>query len=108
LKDFFLHRDEERNRRAGNGGVAHRHPLEVFLRCLCADAQKGCDNQESCKPPARISHFHDIPPVGSHNAMELVGLKVDVIVTAGATDTRAAKEATSTIPIVMTQDNDPV
>jgi ABC-type uncharacterized transport system substrate-binding protein len=40
--------------------------------------------------------------------MELVGLKVDVIVTAGATDTRAAKEATSTIPIVMTQDNDPV
>ena len=35
-------------------------------------------------------------------------LKVDVIVTAGPTATRAAKEATSTIPIVMTFDGDPV
>ena len=34
-------------------------------------------------------------------AAELVRLKVDVIVTAGPTATRAAKEATSTIPIVM-------
>ena len=41
-------------------------------------------------------------------AAELVRLKVDVIVTAGPTPTRAAKEATSTIPIVMTQDPDPV
>ena len=41
-------------------------------------------------------------------AAELVRLKVDVIVTAGPTATRAAKEATSTIPIVMAQDTDPV
>ena len=41
-------------------------------------------------------------------AAELVNLKVDVIVTGGGTDTRAAKEATKTIPIVMLQDNDPV
>ena len=41
-------------------------------------------------------------------AAELVRLKVDVIVTSGATVTRAAKEATSTIPIVMAQDPDPV
>jgi putative ABC transport system substrate-binding protein len=41
-------------------------------------------------------------------AAELVGLKVDVIVTTGATDTRAAKEATTTIPIVFLQDPDPV
>ena len=41
-------------------------------------------------------------------AAELVHLKVDVIVTPGATATRAAKEATSTIPIVMAQDPDPV
>src|SRR6266496_1241532 len=39
---------------------------------------------------------------------ELVRLKVDVIVTGGPTATRAAKEATSTIPIVMTQVGDPV
>ena len=41
-------------------------------------------------------------------AAELVRLKVDVIVTSASVETRAAKEATSTIPIVMTNDNDPV
>ena len=41
-------------------------------------------------------------------AAELVGLKVDVIVTAGAAITPLAKKATATIPIVMTQDSDPV
>jgi putative ABC transport system substrate-binding protein len=37
-----------------------------------------------------------------------VRLKVELIVTGGAGITRAAKEATLTIPIVMTQDSDPV
>jgi putative ABC transport system substrate-binding protein len=41
-------------------------------------------------------------------ATELVHLKVDVIVTGGPTDTRAAKQATTTLPIVMAQDSDPV
>jgi putative ABC transport system substrate-binding protein len=41
-------------------------------------------------------------------AAELVRLKVEVIVTAGPIPTRAAKEATSTIPIVMAYDDDPV
>jgi len=41
-------------------------------------------------------------------AAELVSLKVDIIVTAGQTVTRAAKEATKTIPIVMTNEGDPV
>jgi len=41
-------------------------------------------------------------------AAELVRLNVDVIVTAGPADTKAAKEATSTIPIVMSWDNDPI
>jgi putative ABC transport system substrate-binding protein len=41
-------------------------------------------------------------------AAELVGLKVDVIVTSGPLPTRVTKEATSTIPIVMAQDSDPV
>ncbi len=41
-------------------------------------------------------------------ATELVRLKVDVIVTGGSGNTRAAKEATNTIPIVMAQDSDPV
>ena len=41
-------------------------------------------------------------------AAELVRLKTDVIITAGANSTRAAKAATTTIPIVMAQDPDPV
>jgi putative ABC transport system substrate-binding protein len=41
-------------------------------------------------------------------ATELVRLKVDVIVAGSGGDTRAAKEATATIPIVMAQSDDPV
>jgi len=41
-------------------------------------------------------------------AAELVRLKVDIIVTSGLGSTRPANEATNTIPIVMTQDPDPV
>jgi putative ABC transport system substrate-binding protein len=41
-------------------------------------------------------------------AVELVRLKVDVIVTTGPTSTRAAKESTNSIPIVMTNEADPV
>jgi putative tryptophan/tyrosine transport system substrate-binding protein len=41
-------------------------------------------------------------------AAQLVHLKVDIIVTGGGTSTRAVKEATVTIPIVMGFDNDPV
>ena len=41
-------------------------------------------------------------------AAELVRLNVEVIVTAGSTSSGAAKEATSIIPIVMTQVNDSV
>jgi putative tryptophan/tyrosine transport system substrate-binding protein len=41
-------------------------------------------------------------------AAELVRLKVDIIVTAGAAVTHRAKAATATIPIVMAQDSNPV
>jgi len=44
----------------------------------------------------------------SELAAELVRLKVEVLVTAGPAPTRAAKEASATIPIVMVQDPDPV
>ena len=39
---------------------------------------------------------------------EIVRLKVDIILSHGPTTTRAAKQATSTIPIVMAQDPDPI
>jgi len=41
-------------------------------------------------------------------ATELVRLNVDVIVSAGPSVTRPAKTATASIPIVMTNDSDPV
>jgi putative ABC transport system substrate-binding protein len=41
-------------------------------------------------------------------AVELVRLKVNIIVTTGPQSTRAAKEATVTIPIVMANEADPV
>jgi putative ABC transport system substrate-binding protein len=41
-------------------------------------------------------------------AADLVRLKVDVIVTGGPAVNKFAKEATSTIPVVMSFDNDPV
>lgn len=41
-------------------------------------------------------------------AAELIGAGVDVIVTAGSPATRAAQQATSTVPIVMANGNDPV
>jgi putative ABC transport system substrate-binding protein len=41
-------------------------------------------------------------------AEELVRLKVEVILTGSASDTRGTKAATTTIPIVMTNDGDPV
>jgi putative ABC transport system substrate-binding protein len=44
----------------------------------------------------------------AHLASELTGLKVDIIVTGGSAATDAAKEAISTIPIVMRYDGDPV
>ena len=41
-------------------------------------------------------------------AAELVKLRVDAIVSGGPTATRPAKERTSSIPIIMAQDTDPV
>jgi putative ABC transport system substrate-binding protein len=41
-------------------------------------------------------------------AADLVRLKVDLIVATGTTETRAAKRATSTIPIVMVTAPDPI
>ena len=48
------------------------------------------------------------PERRSEIAAELVRLKVDLIVSAGPTITRVLREATTTIPIIMAQDTDPV
>jgi putative tryptophan/tyrosine transport system substrate-binding protein len=48
------------------------------------------------------------PARQSDLAAELVGLKLDIIVAGGGDATHAVKEATSTIPIVMRYDGDPI
>ena len=50
------------------------------------------------------SKFDRLPDL----AAELLRLKVDIIVSAGPAATLAAKKATTTIPIVMTNESDPV
>src|SRR5262249_13458496 len=50
----------------------------------------------------------NIPERSMAQAEELVRMRVDVIVTAGSGTTRIARAATSTIPIVMASDDDPV
>ena len=58
---------------------------------------------------ALVSRFGEgRPDQIQHFAAELVGLKVDVLVTSGTPASQAAKQATRTIPIVMTQLADPV
>ena len=49
----------------------------------------------------RVDRLHEL-------VVELIQLKSDIIVTSGAPHTRAAKEATSTIPIVMVNVGNPV
>jgi putative ABC transport system substrate-binding protein len=49
-------------------------------------------------------HYDRLPVL----AADLVRLKVDIVVTEGTPPTRAAKQATTTIPIVMTVTGDPV
>jgi putative tryptophan/tyrosine transport system substrate-binding protein len=46
--------------------------------------------------------------IGCQLAADLVRVKVDIVVTEGTPPTRAAKQATTTIPIVMTVTGDPV
>ena len=55
-----------------------------------------------------LRYGEEKPDHVSDLAIELVRLKVDAIVTGGNSATEAAKKATSTIPIVMTQASDPV
>src|SRR6266542_624930 len=58
---------------------------------------------------ALVSRFGEgRPDQIQHFAAELVGLKVDILVTSGTPASQAAKQATRTIPIVMTQLADPV
>jgi ABC-type uncharacterized transport system substrate-binding protein len=106
----------------------------LFALCTAADAQEGkkihwigyLGGAGSGPAPSFIEGLRDLGYVEGKNiafvfrtaegkserysdlAAELVRLKVDLIVVDGTSQTLAAKKATSTIPIVMTNSNDPV
>ena len=87
----------------GGSATANPHRLEAFRRGLRDLSYVEGKNiaLELRFPEGDLQREHAV-------AAELVRLNVDVIVTVGSNATRAAKEATATIPIVMTQDPDPV
>jgi putative tryptophan/tyrosine transport system substrate-binding protein len=87
----------------GGSATANPHRLEAFRRGLRDLRYVEGKNiaLELRFPEGDLQREHAV-------AAELVRLNVDVIVTVGSNATRAAKEATATIPIVMTQDPDPV
>jgi putative ABC transport system substrate-binding protein len=87
----------------GGSGTANPHRLEAFRRGL---RDLGYVEGKNIALALRFAEG-DLQRERAF-AAELVRLNVDVIVTVGSNATRAAKEATAAIPIVMTQDPDPV
>jgi putative ABC transport system substrate-binding protein len=78
--------------------------LKVIPFLLATSVSSEKDRESRYADRAGDGNFDRLPAL----AAELVILKVDVIVTGGEAATRPAKEATTSIPIVMTQDDDPV
>ncbi len=95
-------KDEQENLLAGSG----RHALCALHARGSAAANENPADRKNIIIEWRFAEekFDRLPAL----AAELVRLKVDIIVTAGPQATRPAKQATSTIPIVMAQDPDPI
>jgi putative tryptophan/tyrosine transport system substrate-binding protein len=75
----------------------------VFIPAL---QDLGYIQDQNLQIAVRSAHHH--PERLPDLAADLVRLKVDVIVTGGDSEVRAAKQATNTIPIVMAPSGDPV
>lgn len=87
-------------------GSIHDHPLPAFRAFLKTLEEAGWEEGRNLKIEWRFSEGRAEPLLGL--ARELVQLRVEVIVTAPTEPTLAAKQATSTIPIVFVQVADPV
>src|SRR5437870_3944494 len=87
----------------GIGAGARSHLHEAFLHGLRDLGYVEAENLIMERRDAE-GQLERLPEL----AAQLVGLKVDVIVTWSVPGTRAAQRATSTIPIVMAQAGDPV
>jgi putative ABC transport system substrate-binding protein len=98
----------ERTRRIGvlSQGSIHSHPTPVLRTFLERLHELGWIENQSLLIDWRFSEGSDAPLAGL--AADLVGKKVEVIVTAATQPTIAAKSATSTIPIVFVRVVDPL
>ena len=77
--------------------------LAAFIQGL---HERGWVEGQNVRLEPRYSDGRDDPLPGL--AAELVSLPIDVLLTTGVPATRAAKQATSTLPIVMASSTDPV
>ncbi|MEO5590884.1 MAG: ABC transporter substrate-binding protein [Gemmatimonadaceae bacterium] len=86
------------------GGSEQGNPLPEILR----EGMRNPDYVEGRDYVVEFRWGRGDPKLSVALATELVGLKVDVIITAGSEATRAAKQVTSSIPIVFVGPSYPV
>jgi putative ABC transport system substrate-binding protein len=100
--------EPDQQRRIGvlTQGSIHDHPSAAFRAFLNTLQETGWKEGRNLKIEWRFSEGKAEPLLGL--ARELVQIPVEVIVTAPTGPTLAAKQATSTIPIVFVQVADPV
>src|SRR5262249_40045690 len=87
-------------------GSIHDHPSLAFRAFLKTLQEAGWEEGRNLRIEWRFSEGKAEPLLGL--ARELVQIPVEVIVTAPTEPTLAAKQATTTIPIVFVQVADPV
>jgi len=87
----------------GGSSVSDASRIEAFLQGL-----RELGYMDAKNIAVEYRYADGKPDRLSENTQALVRLKVDVIVAGGPLATRTAKEATTTIPVVMAQVNDPI
>ena len=89
-------------------GILAIYPVGPFFRDPFVARLRELDYVEGQNLVLEIRSANNIPERLPALAVELVRLNVDVIVTGGDSEVRAARQATRTIPIVMAPSGDPV
>jgi ABC-type uncharacterized transport system substrate-binding protein len=89
-------------------GILATYPVGPFFRDPFMARLRELDYVEGQNLVLEIRSANNIPERLPALAVELVRLNVDVIVTGGDSEVRAARQATRTIPIVMAPSGDPV
>ena len=108
LPQIALGQQQSGNRRIGvlSQGSIHNHPTPEFRAFLERLGELGWTENQNLLIDWRFSEGSDVPL--ARLAAELIAKNVEVIVTTPTQPTIAAKQATSTIPIIFVQVADPL